>query len=161
MSEFLNFFLDQKIMFGYSGPTHPSWNPPTFRRIYRRKMTKCSSKSVKWFKSCITEIVLNWVLLDYMSDALSTRPFVQTSSSVAYKLEGYIHVYDLKKTFPSAPVCSNCNRFWVTKEFWDYIFVHFSPKDFFFSRNQDILCFLMRFGPRWSFYEKSSGVLWT
>ena len=160
MSEFLNFFLDQKIMFGYSGPTHPSWNPPTFRRIYRRKMTKCSSKSVKWFKSCITEIVLNWVLLDYMSDALSTRPFVQTSSSVAYKLEGYIHVYDLKKLFLALLFAVIVTVFESQKNFGT-IFSSISLQKIFFFEKPRHLMFFMRFGPRWSFYEKSSGVLWT
>ena len=45
--------------------------------------------------------------------------------------------------------------FWVTKLILWLCFRPFLPKNNFFLRNQEILCFFMCFGP---FYEKLSGV---
>ena len=49
-------------------------------------------------------------------------------------------------------------NFWVTKLIlWLYVFVHIYQKQFFFEKPRNFM-FFMCFGPRRSFYEKSSGV---
>ena len=53
-------------------------------------------------------------------------------------------------------------HFWVTKLIlWLYVFVHNYQKQFFFFEKPRNFQFFMCFGPRRSFYKKSSGVLRT